>query len=1296
MWKRVAVVASVAVVGTGLVPIPSATAAEVVNIGTIQGQMAGHTGATTGGGSNNSDTNNCIRFDPPLTPPNPAVSSTLVSNPNEAATSHGRPTSGASNGVCPPTLLKVIPGGQSAIGITPSGLTTATTGTQFLLGTMRHYNNPIQVGEPNTGGGSRFVGNLNLRLLNTTFTFPYELLETPNGCSGANCADDILTFTSQIAGEVTIGNFKFRLVSNGFTQGQAAACPAQPVGSVVNRFQTVEGTTTPGCLYGELTQVRTLQVVKQATDSGAAPATVPPFQFTSTSSLAGSPWNVSDTLTPTSTTAPSNTASTARRTLLAGETVTITEAGPPTDWALTSVVCMDGTGASVPFTRNGGRIDLTASEVPQTAPAAALDITCTYTNTYRPPGLTVQKVFNPPAGLVLPANFTFRIPVNCTGTAFDRTVVFDRTEILAGNLTETIANVPTGTVCTFDETAPAVIPGWTWGTPPTFFPTTKSVTIVSNPSSRQNLAEVTNTISRDQGFLKIEKVFNPLASGFTGTFAVVYNCGAGNQTVNLAAGASTTVGPFPTETSCTVTEPVLPNAPTGWSFGTPSIVGSPAVIVKSTQQAPGSTATVTNTISRDQGFLKIEKVFNPLTSGFTGTFAVVYNCGAGNQTVNLAAGASTTVGPFPTETSCTVTEPVLPNAPTGWSFGTPSIVGSPAVIVKSTQQAPGSTATVTNTISRDQGFLKIEKVFNPLTSGFTGTFAVVYNCGAGNQTVNLAAGASTTVGPFPTETSCTVTEPVLPNAPTGWSFGTPSIVGSPAVIVKSTQQAPGSTATVTNTISRDTALLTLVKVVEGGSADATDWTLFADGPTPISGESGSKDVSEVVVDTGTYTMGEKDGPANYTPSDWVCLPDEVRLAALDSDSSLNDGDSLSLGKGDRVVCTIVNTRNTAQLQLQKAWINARGGDTAALTIKGGLPESGAPNKTSTATGATGTVLDTINVANATVQVGDTVTVTEVLGASNAGKYGSTLACTAGDTKVKVDDKGNFTMPDAAVTCTFTNDRSVVVPTQPTVTAEICDPNVPGAQLPGSITIPANPDYAYFIEGVATAAGTYPKPAGSYKVVAQLIVTKPVSASALQQLAAQDVYTWTVVVPGSPVCPLLVKESSAGTGSVITGQTVGYTITAKNGGDTAVVGETLVDALPAGVELITSSINPNTGVYNATARTITWKFDLPAAVGTTPATATFTYQVTVTASSGSIVNSVSWVERSLTATTSNTVTPGTVGGVEETPDEPDNVVGGSEDLPPTGADNTVNVAGFGLLAMVLGGLMVGFGRRRRRE
>ena len=98
------------------------------------------------------------------------------------------------------------------------------------------------------------------------------------------------------------------------------------------------------------------------------------------------------------------------------------------------------------------------------------------------------------------------------------------------------------------------------------------------------------------------------------------------------------------------------------------------------------------------------------------------------MTVPLAAGASTTVGPFPTGTVCNVSEPVVPTAPLGWTFGTPVITGSPATIVKG-DQAAAVLVTVTNSITRDQGYLKVTKAFNPLTSGFTGTFCVVYNCG---------------------------------------------------------------------------------------------------------------------------------------------------------------------------------------------------------------------------------------------------------------------------------------------------------------------------------------------------------------------------------------------------------------------------------------------------------------------------------------------------------------------------------------------------------------------------------------
>ncbi len=76
--------------------------------------------------------------------------------------------------------------------------------------------------------------------------------------------------------------------------------------------------------------------------------------------------------------------------------------------------------------------------------------------------------------------------------------------------------------------------------------------------------------------------------------------------------------------------------------------------------------------------------------------------------------------------------------------------------------------TVTNTISRDLGELKITKQFDSLTSGFTGTFAINYDCDDGTEhddTVNLLAGESQTISGIPIGTQCTVTEPAAPTPP---------------------------------------------------------------------------------------------------------------------------------------------------------------------------------------------------------------------------------------------------------------------------------------------------------------------------------------------------------------------------------------------------------------------------------------------------------------------------------------------------------------------------------------------------
>ena len=82
--------------------------------------------------------------------------------------------------------------------------------------------------------------------------------------------------------------------------------------------------------------------------------------------------------------------------------------------------------------------------------------------------------------------------------------------------------------------------------------------------------------------------------------------------------------------------------------------------------------------------------------------------------------------------------------------------------------SPTAEVTVTNTISRDTGSLKITKSFDANGSGFAGDFSIGYDCNDGTSndgTVTLAAGASQTINGIPTGTECTVSEPSTPTPP---------------------------------------------------------------------------------------------------------------------------------------------------------------------------------------------------------------------------------------------------------------------------------------------------------------------------------------------------------------------------------------------------------------------------------------------------------------------------------------------------------------------------------------------------
>ncbi len=111
--------------------------------------------------------------------------------------------------------------------------------------------------------------------------------------------------------------------------------------------------------------------------------------------------------------------------------------------------------------------------------------------------------------------------------------------------------------------------------------------------------------------------------------------------------------------------------------------------------------------------------------------------------------------------------------------------------------------------------------------------------------------------------------------------------------------ALGENKTCTITNDDNAPSLTLQKTVindNGGSATASDWTVTATGPTGFSG-SGPIVANGPSFDAGTYDLSES-GPAGYTASGWVCIG-----------GTTIDGDTVAIGLGQNVLCTITNDDN---------------------------------------------------------------------------------------------------------------------------------------------------------------------------------------------------------------------------------------------------------------------------------------------------------------------------------------------------------------------------------------------------
>lgn len=282
---------------------------------------------------------------------------------------------------------------KSAVGFAPRQVGSVDVGKKFNLGYFVHVNNPI-VG---SGGndGQHYAAELKIKLtlngVEKPLSFPWTIHETPN-----NWADprDILNFTSTVAPvSFESGNLNYTLTIHGFTQNSGTSCPAELAEGtpLSERFITVEGQKTYGCLWASIEQVRKVTIEKKVEKAPGMVGEIPDttFGFTATGDLSNL-WGTGGTfsLKPTEATPATEENANGYNT---GKELKITEDTLGANWSLKSLSCKDKDGQGDPIGSISGGT-LTLEKKLAEADPDKVPIRCTYTNLYTPPAtITLLK-----------------------------------------------------------------------------------------------------------------------------------------------------------------------------------------------------------------------------------------------------------------------------------------------------------------------------------------------------------------------------------------------------------------------------------------------------------------------------------------------------------------------------------------------------------------------------------------------------------------------------------------------------------------------------------------------------------------------------------------------------------------------------------------------------------------------------------------------------------------------------------------------------------------------------------------
>ncbi|WP_402840253.1 VWA domain-containing protein [Microbacterium sp. GXS0129] len=166
---------------------------------------------------------------------------------------------------------------------------------------------------------------------------------------------------------------------------------------------------------------------------------------------------------------------------------------------------------------------------------------------------------------------------------------------------------------------------------------------------------------------------------------------------------------------------------------------------------------------------------------------------------------------------------------------------------------------------------------------------------------------------------------------------------SPVLVADASKNA----YTVVNTLTCG-ASLTLVKQVEGGTADPSGWTLAATGPQgSIAFEPGTSGVTHPVTPDTVYTLSESGGSALYVLATWSCVAVDANGAPLGQPQNTTQA---TVALGTRLACTAVN--RGASLSVGKTVTNDDGGTAVAADFSlTATPEPLAGLTATTVTGA---------------------------------------------------------------------------------------------------------------------------------------------------------------------------------------------------------------------------------------------------------------------------------------------------------------------------------------------------------